>query len=435
VLASSQARVFRQGFSWDALGNLESLTYPNCLHAACAGPDMPERVVTNVYDEGSLTGVSGYASSITYHPNGLLNRVTHANGMVDTQEVDTSGMARPRRITATGAQGTWASGLYTYDGSGNIASIGGDAFVYDALNRLTSATLGSSASGAVQGYAFDDYGNITSIVTGGSTRSLNVDARTNRLTASNYDSAGNQLSSGSGNTLQQYQFDALNRLSTHQNTSDARGFVYTVGGERFVEFDFAADPWEEVWTIRDLAGRVLRQWTHAGGSWNWSKDYIYRGSRLLASEDYDGAKHFHLDHLGTPRLITDGSEVVGEHAYFPFGEEVTSPVQNAERMKFTGHERDLGGAGLEDDLDYMHARYCSPLAGRFLSVDPEGRGSKPGLPQSWNRYAYAKNNPILLIDPDGEAADLAIDLGFIAYDVGDIITTLVAGDRVSKAQI
>jgi RHS repeat-associated protein len=168
-----------------------------------------------------------------------------------------------------------------------------------------------------------------------------------------------------------------------------------------VEFDFAADPWEEVWTIRDLDGRVLRQWTHVGDSWNWSKDYIYRGSRLLASEDYGGAKHFHLDHLGTPRLITDGSQVVGEHAYFPFGEEVSSPGQNAERMKFTGHERDLGGAGLEDDLDYMHARYCSPLAGRFLSVDPKRMG-KPVAGQSWNRYAYTEGNPLKFVDPDGE---------------------------------
>jgi hypothetical protein len=191
---------------------------------------MPERVVMNVYEEGSLTSVPGYASSITYHPNGLLNRLSHANGMVDTQEVDTSGMARPARISATGSQGSWTSGLYSYDGSGNIASIGGDVFVYDALKRLTSATLGTSAPGAVQSYTFDDFGNITHIVTGGSSRSQSVNARTNRLTAASYDLAGNQLSNGSGADLQQYQFDALGRLSTHQNTSDARGFVYTVGG-------------------------------------------------------------------------------------------------------------------------------------------------------------------------------------------------------------
>ena len=56
-------------------------------------------------------------------------------------------------------------------------------------------------------------------------------------------------------------------------------------------------------------------------------------------------------------------------------------------MKFTGHERDLASpAGAEDDLDYMHARHCSPVTGRFLSVDAVD--GDPGFPQSWNRYAY-----------------------------------------------
>ncbi len=72
-------------------------------------------------------------------------------------------------------------------------------------------------------------------------------------------------------------------------------------------------------------------------------------------------------------------------------------------MKFTGHERDLNGAaGAGDDLDYMHARFCSPVTGRFLSVD-----SAPGderLPQSWNRYAYTLGNPLRFIDPDGLSA-------------------------------
>jgi RHS repeat-associated protein len=69
-------------------------------------------------------------------------------------------------------------------------------------------------------------------------------------------------------------------------------------------------------------------------------------------------------------------------------------------MKFTGHERDLasaGGAG--DDLDYMHARHCSPLVGRFLGVDPDLGNS--AQPQSWNRYVYVMNNPLKYLDPLG----------------------------------
>ena len=69
-------------------------------------------------------------------------------------------------------------------------------------------------------------------------------------------------------------------------------------------------------------------------------------------------------------------------------------------MKFTGHERDLASAaGPGDDLDYMHARFCSPLTGRLTSFDPIG--GNPSAPQSWNRYSYALNRPLTYVDPYG----------------------------------
>ncbi len=113
--------------------------------------------------------------------------------------------------------------------------------------------------------------------------------------------------------------------------------------------------------------------------------------------------HFHLDHLGTPRLITDQNHTqVAYHAYFPFGEEATPFNQDTERMKFTGHERDLASlAGTGDDLDYMHARHESPVTGRFLSVDShQGESTSP---QSWNRYAYVRDSPLKLVDLIGGA--------------------------------
>jgi hypothetical protein len=49
----------------------------------------------------------------------------------------------------------------------------------------------------------------------------------------------------------------------------------------------------------------------------------------------------------------------------------------------------------------MHARYRSPLTSRFLSTDSVG--GSPSKPQSWNRYPYARGNPLIRIDPDGRA--------------------------------
>ena len=114
----------------------------------------------------------------------------------------------------------------------------------------------------------------------------------------------------------------------------------------------------------------------------------------------DEERHYHLDHLGTPRLITSHQGLEQDrHTYFPYGQEATDPTQNNERMKFTGHERDLHGPSPADDLDYMHSRYCSPNQGRFLSVDRVL--GEPGNPQSWNRYLYAQGNPVKYVDPDG----------------------------------
>jgi RHS repeat-associated protein len=94
--------------------------------------------------------------------------------------------------------------------------------------------------------------------------------------------------------------------------------------------------------------------------------------------------------------------VLAYHAYLPYGVEATAFAQDLERMKFTGHERDLADpTSPADDLDYMHARFTNPLTGRFLSVDP-GSVYDPTAPQTWNRYAYAVGSPLRFKDPNGK---------------------------------
>ncbi len=113
-------------------------------------------------------------------------------------------------------------------------------------------------------------------------------------------------------------------------------------------------------------------------------------------------QYFSVDHLGTPRMITDAAGgVVSVHHYFGFGEELNTTT-TAEPKRFTGHERDFHAPGSQDDLDYMHARYYKAHMGRFLTVDPV-LGS-PEQPGSWNRYAYVQNNPTNLVDADGLVA-------------------------------
>jgi RHS repeat-associated protein len=159
--------------------------------------------------------------------------------------------------------------------------------------------------------------------------------------------------------------------------------------------------------LRDLDGSPLRQFRNLGenttaANWSFHRDYVYRGGALLAAHTPQGLHHFHLDHLGSPRLITGANgTTLAQHLYFPFGEEATNPGQDDEALQFTGHERDdldLGAATTRD-LDYMHQRYHSPHLGRFLSFDPIG-GTEFN-PQSWNRYAYTLGNPLKYTDPLG----------------------------------
>jgi RHS repeat-associated protein len=106
--------------------------------------------------------------------------------------------------------------------------------------------------------------------------------------------------------------------------------------------------------------------------------------------------YYHLDAVGSVRLITDENRtVVAAHDYKPFGEDTGALTGDPRR--FTGKELDA-----ETALHYFGARYYRNVAGRFTSSDPSLAGVQLGDPQSWNRYAYAKNNPLRYVDRNGK---------------------------------
>jgi RHS repeat-associated protein len=65
-------------------------------------------------------------------------------------------------------------------------------------------------------------------------------------------------------------------------------------------------------------------------------------------------------------------------------------------QEFTSYERDI-----ETGLDYAQARYYGNTQGRFTSPDPMLSSGRQAEPQSWNRYAYVVNNPLMFTDPSG----------------------------------
>jgi hypothetical protein len=153
----------------------------------------------------------------------------------------------------------------------------------------------SSVSLRTQTYSFDAFGNIQSIG-GNSARDTPTSSSTNRLTAGGYDAAEN-LPSWNFNT---YQCDPFNLMWNYRTGSDEWIYLYTADDER--AWSYKTDN-TSLWTLRGPDAKVLREYTSTG-TWAVNSDYIYRDGSLLAAETRQGARHFHLDHLGTPRLIT-----------------------------------------------------------------------------------------------------------------------------------
>ena len=313
---------------------------------------------------------------------------------------------------------TWTTGAYAYDGAGNITAIGTAAapgtpgyrtYQYDEAARLTKAAIGVGAVATYQ-YGYDEYGNRRRYAVNQLWVTVAVDASTNRLSDGVYDAAGNQLSRGSTaatydgfGMMTGYRFDAVNTETFVYNAKDER-----IGALRGAEW---------TWSLRDSDDRVIRQYRSSSSdpsaSWVWVEDFIYRDGLLLGSQragEEGGRRHYHLDHLGSTRLVTgaDGS-VISEHDFLPFGEERTLIGQQVARgfdretpHRFTGHERDYDAAAPNAGSSYvdsMHARFYSSTSGRFFSPDPVLGNLRQ--PQSWNRYVYVTNNPMARIDPSG----------------------------------
>jgi RHS repeat-associated protein len=75
----------------------------------------------------------------------------------------------------------------------------------------------------------------------------------------------------------------------------------------------------------------------------------------------------------------------------------SSPWQNRLHLQFTSKERDA-----ETGLDWFNTRYFSGAQGRFTSPDGPFNDQQSSDPQSWNLYAYSRNNPLRFTDPTGQ---------------------------------
>jgi len=116
-------------------------------------------------------------------------------------------------------------------------------------------------------------------------------------------------------------------------------------------------------------------------------------------QDLVDLRFFHNDHLGTPRVVTDGTgQIIWSATLLPFGEAAVDEDPDGDDTDYTMNIRFPGQYyDVESKLHYNYFRTYDPAIGRYLESDPIGL--KGGL----NTFAYGANNPLLNSDPSGLA--------------------------------
>ena len=252
-----------------------------------------------------------------------------------------------------------------------------------------------------------------------------ISPATNRISGTpwTYDNAGNIITDGAGS---RFTFDAENRLLT------GGGATYDYDGDgRRVRKTRGPD---QTFFLYDAAGSLAAEYT-------------------LGTPPASPCTTCYLtaDHLGSTRLITDPAAApISRLDYAPFGEELLVPTGSPRfgiagygagadtgiRQKFTGKERDT-----ETGLDYFIARYYSSGQGRFISPDEVFADQQQTDPQSWNAYAYVRNQPLRYTDSTGREivgtgphGEVHLESNQATRTVEDVVVGAIAFVRIT-AQI
>ncbi len=137
---------------------------------------------------------------------------------------------------------------------------------------------------------------------------------------------------------------------------------------------------------------------------------------IKLSEGEETTYYLHSDYLGSLLAVSDESgQIVERLSYDAWGNRrnpndwsyTNIPQSHLFDIGFTGHEH------LDEfALVHMGSRLYDPSIAQFISPDRIIHNSQ--FDQSYNRYAYAYNNPLKYIDPSGDLPIMAMLLGGFA---------------------
>ncbi|WP_108802598.1 DUF6443 domain-containing protein [Aquimarina sp. Aq107] len=411
-----------------------------------------ERIVEHVYNElGELTNkkIGGTSNNTTALQNieykrnirGWLKQLNNPNQDLgnDLFAFETrynnanSGITPLYSGTITGVD--WKSAindnLKTYD------------YQYDNLGRISKATFSSSSVTEnnrynVSNLNYDRNGNITSLSRNGWQNSSSYLDMDNLM----YEYNGNQLTKVTDSGNDQYGFKDANNNNTVDYEYDENGNLIRDNHKKFsITYNYlnlpskvTFDNGEIIDITYNSTGAKLSK-TYTSGANTTKTEYLggfqYTNSQLQFFGQAEGFvykvgnsykyAYVYADHLGNNRLsYTDANnngnietnEIISNTDYYPFGlthsGELQASIASEYNYKFQGKEIQQEG-GL-DHYDFGSRMYDASL-GRWFAVDPQGQFSSP--------YLAMGNNPVMMVDPDGEFSWLATLVGAFVYTAFD----------------
>ncbi len=282
-----------------------------------------------------------------------------------------------------------------------------EGFSYDALNRLTSATLAGQTPVSWQ-TQYTGNGNINSTTLAGNFTYLPGKPHAVQTVSgpANMDPSPQIITTSS--------FTADNKIQEMENDNYKNTFTYGPSGERFKVNHYQDD----VLTSSKIYAGNSEFVLNASGNITTSRTFIYAPTGICAVYEKDAQNnatmnYVYTDYLGSWLKITnEAGTVTDRYSYDAWGRprdpdtwqlepiDITNALANLNAMQprfdrgYTGHEY-MAGFGLIN----MNGRLYDPYLQRFLS--PDNVVQSPGNAQNYNRYSYCMNNPLMYVDPTG----------------------------------
>ena len=168
--------------------------------------------------------------------------------------------------------------------------------------------------------------------------------------------------------------------------------------------------------------------------WSWNiltqtktNKYIYLwNNKIFTVENKDNTESLVYnisDHLWWWSIdINQTWTILQKSDYYPYGSSRILERNDSYKNNYLFTWKELDS---ETDLQYFEVRYYNPDFGRFYSQDRvfwELWNTKRWIwvlsdPQQLNSYNYARNNPIIYVDPSGEIVDTFWDAWNVSYDI------------------